>query len=130
MHRNYLVVAAFFGALGVALGAFGAHGLQKITSDEKVLHGYQTAVLYQLFHVLALTVVAIIYEKFSNNLVKWAGSCFITGILLFSGSLYLLTFLEVQGSNLVRYVGPLTPLGGIFLIAGWLFLLMGVARKK
>jgi uncharacterized membrane protein YgdD (TMEM256/DUF423 family) len=130
MHKNYLAIAAIFGGLAVALGAFGAHGLEKITTDEKILHGFQTAVQYQLYHALALMAVAIIAEKFPNDFIKWAGACFISGILLFSGSLYLLTFLKIQGSTAVRFIGPVTPLGGIFFIAGWLLLLMGVVKKK
>lgn len=130
MHKNYLIAAAIFGGLGVALGAFGAHGLEKITTDEKILHGFQTGVQYQIFHALALLAVAIIFEKSPNHWIKWAGRCFIMGIILFSGSLYLLTFLKTQESSAVKIVGPVTPLGGIFFIAGWLFLLMGVAKKK
>jgi uncharacterized membrane protein YgdD (TMEM256/DUF423 family) len=130
MHKNYLVAAAIFGVSGVALGAFGAHGLQNVTSDEKILHIFQTAVQYQMYHALALLAAGMMYEKFSNKWIKWAGACFITGIILFSGSLYLLTLLKLQGSTTVRFIGPVTPLGGIFFIIGWLFLLMGVVKKK
>jgi uncharacterized membrane protein YgdD (TMEM256/DUF423 family) len=130
MHKNFLIAAAIFGMLAVALGAFGAHGLERITTDEKILHGFQTGVQYQMYHALALLAVAIIFEKFPNRWIKWAGAGFIAGIILFSGSLYLLTYLKVQESNAVKFVGPVTPLGGIFFIAGWLFLLTGVVNKK
>lgn len=130
MHKNYLIAAAIFGGLAVALGAFGAHGLESITSDGKILHGFQTGVQYQMYHALALLVIAIMYEKFQNKWIKWAGNCFITGIILFSGSLYLLTFLKIQESSAVKFVGPVTPLGGIFFIAGWLFLLVAAMKKK
>ena len=96
MHKNFLVAGAIAGGLAVALGAFGAHGLERITGDEKILHGFQTGVQYQFYHALALLVVAIIYEKVSNRWIKWSGSCFIAGIILFSGSLYLLTLLKDQ----------------------------------
>jgi uncharacterized membrane protein YgdD (TMEM256/DUF423 family) len=130
MHKNFLIAASVFGVLAIPLGAFGAHSLESITIDEKTLHGFQTGVQYQMYHALALLAVAIIFEKFPDRLIQWAGNCFIAGIILFSGSLYLLTFLKLQGSAAIKFVGPVTPLGGIFFIAGWLFLLTGVVRKK
>ncbi len=130
MNKKLLIAASVFGGLAVALGAFGAHGLESITSDAKILHGFQTGVHYQMYHSLALLVIAIMYEKFQNKSIKWAGNFFITGIILFSGSLYLLTFLQIQESSAVKIVGPITPLGGIFFITGWLFLLMAAIKKK
>jgi uncharacterized membrane protein YgdD (TMEM256/DUF423 family) len=130
MHKRYLITASIFGALAVALGAFGAHGLENITTDEKILHGFQTAVQYQMYHALALLAIAIMYDQFQNRWIKWAGNCFIAGIILFSGSLYCLTCLKIQESNAVKIVGPVTPLGGIFFIAGWLFLLAAAIKNK
>ena len=130
MHKRHLIAAAVFGGLAVAFGAFGAHSLANITSDEKILHGFQTGVQYQLYHALALLAIGILYEKNPGKWLKWAGYFFIAGIILFSGSLYLLTFLKIQESSAVKFVGPVTPLGGIFFIAGWLFLLMAVIKGK
>ena len=130
MHKNYLAAAAILGGLAVAAGAFGAHGLESITKDEKILRGFRTGVEYQLFHALALLAVAGFYDKFPGNWIKWGGTCFITGIILFSGSLYLLTFFKIQGSGAVRVLGPVTPLGGMFLIAGWLCLLIAAVKKS
>lgn len=130
MYRRFLTAGAFLGGLGVALGAFGAHGLQKMTQDETILHGYQTAVQYQVYHALALLAVALIHERIPHRFLKWAGNCFITGVILFSGSLYLLTFLKLQESGLVKIAGPITPIGGIFFIAGWLLLWIGVMGRK
>jgi len=130
MYRSFLITGALFGALGIALGAFGAHGLQNVTQDEKILHGFQTAVQYQVYHALALLITGILYERISHRWMKWAGNCFITGILLFSGSLYCLTWLKIEGSSLTKIAGPVTPLGGVFFIAGWLLLLAGVAKKR
>lgn len=129
MYKSFLVAGAIFGALGVALGAFGAHGLQDLTSDETILHGFNTGVQYQVYHALALLATGIIFEKFPNKQLRRAGICFITGIILFSGSLYLLTMLKIQGSNLVKIAGPVTPLGGVFFIVGWVLLLVGVAKR-
>lgn len=130
MRKQLLVWAAAFGGLAVALGAFGAHGLEKITADEKILHAYQTAVQYQMYHALALLAVAIGYNGFQQQWIKWAAAAFIAGIILFSGSLYLITLLKINGSSALRYVGPLTPLGGVCFIAGWLFLLVAVLRRQ
>jgi uncharacterized membrane protein YgdD (TMEM256/DUF423 family) len=130
MYKNYLIVAVFFGGLAVALGAFGAHGLESITTDEKIIHGFQTGVQYQMYHALALLAISMLYDKFQNKWIKWAGNCFIAGVILFSGSLYLLTFLKIQESNAVKMVGPVTPLGGIFFIAGWLILLATALKRN
>lgn len=130
MHKKYLATAAIFGGLAVALGAFGAHSLESLTNDEKILHGFQTGVQYQMYHALALLGLAFLIEKFSEARLKWAANFFIAGIILFSGSLYLLTFLKIQGSAAIRFVGPITPLGGIFFIAGWLFLLLFAVKRK
>lgn len=130
MLKKFIIAAAIFGGLGVALGAFGAHGLEKVTNDEKILQGFRTGVQYQLYHALALLAVAILYDKFSVKAMKWAGYFFIAGIILFSGSLFLLTFLKIQESNAVKFVGPVTPLGGLCFIAGWVFLLLAVLRKN
>jgi uncharacterized membrane protein YgdD (TMEM256/DUF423 family) len=129
MHRSFVIAGAVLGGLAVALGAFGAHGLERVTSDAKILHGFRTGVEYQMYHSLALLAVAALVSHFPNKWMKWAANCFIIGILLFSGSLYLLTFLKTQGSSGgISIVGPLTPLGGVFFIAGWLFMLVSVLR--
>jgi uncharacterized membrane protein YgdD (TMEM256/DUF423 family) len=130
MPRIYLVIAALLGGLAVALGAFGAHGLQKITMDEKILKSFQTAVQYQMYHAIALLAVASLYYKFNSTLLKWAANCFILGIILFSGSLYLLTLLKIKGNDSFGFVGPITPIGGAFFIAGWVLLLFSFFRPK
>jgi uncharacterized membrane protein YgdD (TMEM256/DUF423 family) len=129
MHRRLLILASIFGGLAVVLGAFGAHGLQKITSDNTILHSYQTAVQYQLYHALALFVVAILMQRQPSTQLKWAGICFITGIFLFSGSLYLITYLKVNALS-VSWVGPVTPIGGLFFVSGWVFLLIAAIKYK
>lgn len=130
MHKNLFVAAAIFGGLAVALGAFGAHGLENVTKDEKVLQGFRTGVQYQMYHALALLAVAILFDKLPVNWMKWAGMSFIAGIILFSGSLYLLTFFKIQESDAVSFLGPVTPIGGLSFIAGWLCLAMAALKKK
>lgn len=128
MHKTFVTAGAIFGGLAVALGAFGAHGMKKLTNDTAILHGYDTAAQYQMYHALALLAVAALLPHLPGKWMKRAGYAFITGIILFSGSLYLLTFIRIQGST-ARFAGPITPIGGVFLIAGWLFLLIAVARS-
>ena len=81
-----------------------------------------------IMHLLCCN--GIIFEKFSEPLMKWAGNFFITGIILFSGSLYLLTILKIQESSAVKIAGPITPIGGIFFIAGWLLSVSQVLLRK
>lgn len=130
MHRNYFITAAVLGALGVALGAFGAHGLQQLTTDEKILHSYQTGVQYQVYHSIALLIAAAAAEKLNEKYFKWAALCFTVGVIFFSGSLYIITYLKIQESDAARYLGPVTPLGGLLFIAGWLLLAVSALKKQ
>ena len=127
MRKSFLISAATFGTLAVLLGAFGAHGLSDYVLPE-MLHAYMTGVAYQFYHVFALFTVGILYERIPTVKLVWAGRMFITGIVLFSGSLYALTLLHVVQASGWRYIGIVTPIGGMFFIAGWLMLLLGVYR--
>lgn len=115
MLRTFLMLAAFFGFTGVALGAFAAHGLKNRLSAE-YLAIFHTGVLYQLIHALALFGVAILAIQIQGRLVTYAGISFALGILLFSGSLYLLTLTGVSK------LGIITPIGGLFFLIGWFIL--------
>jgi uncharacterized membrane protein YgdD (TMEM256/DUF423 family) len=129
MHKTYLSTAALLGAAAVVLGAFAAHGLKKIVDADSVA-SFQTGVQYQMYHALALLVTAILFERFSNKWIRWAGAGFIIGIILFSGSLYLLTALKAAGQPPLKAVGIITPFGGIAFIIGWLFLFLGIIKKN
>jgi len=129
MNKSFLSIAALLGALSVILGAFAAHSLKQMTSDETVRSTFETGVRYQFYHVFALFIVALLSERFNNRWMIWAGNCFITGIILFSGSLYLLTALEIAETAHSKLVGVVTPVGGLFFIAGWIFLWLGVSQK-
>ncbi|MBI1343646.1 MAG: DUF423 domain-containing protein [Terrimonas sp.] len=128
MYKSYLQTGAILGGLAVALGAFGAHGLKKLVPPETVTT-FQTGVQYQMYHALALILIALVYEKYANKFLQWAGRLFITGIILFSGSLYLMTILKAMDMTGMEKIGIITPLGGLAFIAGWLMLLVGVMRK-
>lgn len=127
MHKVFLSIGALLGGIAVALGAFGAHGLKRIVPAETV-STFQTGVQYQMYHALALIAIAIAFEKFPNKLMSWAGLSFCLGILLFSGSLYLLTILKATGKVGLEGVGIITPFGGLFFIVGWLLLFLGVMK--
>ena len=128
MHRTFLSLGAFLGGVAVALGAFGAHGLKEIVSPDAVMV-FQTGVQYQMYHTLALLVVAIVYERRPNKWIQWAAYLFIFGILFFSGSLYLITSLHASGKVVPTLVGIITPFGGLLFICGWLGFLIGVSGK-
>ena len=115
MLRVFLMLAAFFGFTGVALGAFAAHGLKNRLS-EQYLTIFHTGVTYQLVHTLALFGVALLLAHLPGRLVAWAGAFFALGIVLFSGSLYVLTLTGISK------LGIITPIGGAAFLAGWLCL--------
>lgn len=127
MHKVFLSIGALLGGIAVALGAFGAHGLKRIAPPDTV-NTFQTGVQYQMYHALALIAVALAFEKFPNKLLSWAGISFCVGILLFSGSLYLLTILKATGKVGMEGIGIITPFGGLFFIVGWLLLFLGVMK--
>lgn len=129
MHKNFIKIAALLGTLSVTLGAFGAHALRQWINED-VLSIFETGVRYQFLHVFALLITGVLYRDFSNKFVKWAGNFFIAGIILFSGSLYFLTYLKGTGKDIHSWIGAITPLGGLSFILGWLCLFAGVIKSK
>ena len=128
MHRWFLITASLIGALSVALGAFAAHGLKQIVPAD-VVTTFETGVRYQFYHAFALLFVAILYEKYAGSLLQWAGNCFQIGIILFSGSLYVLTALKATDTVGVSKIGILTPFGGLFFIAGWILMVLAFIKR-
>ena len=125
MDRTFLLIGAVLGFLGVAFGAFGAHALKARLSPE-MLGVFETGVRYQMFHVLALLVVAAAIGNVGNaRLLVLAGWFFVAGILLFSGSLYALTLTGTSA------FGAVTPIGGLLFLVGWATLAaFAFARKS
>lgn len=133
--RCYLFISAVSGLLSVALGAFGAHGLKKVVSPS-MLTVYQTGVQYQFIHTLALLALALFMltpvakseaMKGVINKIKWSANLMLVGIVLFSGSLYTMTFMSVSG-GFPAWLGPITPIGGLTFIMAW-FLIAYAAFK-
>lgn len=128
MRKSFLITAALLGALAVALGAFGAHALKGMVSDIAV-NTFETGVKYQFYHILALMLVGILYKEYPNKWMVWAGNLFVAGILLFSGSLYVLTFFVATVKPGFAWIGIITPFGGLAFIAGWFSILIGVIKN-
>lgn len=120
MNRTFLTMAAVFAFLAVGLGAFGSHALEAhFDANPNREPTYETAVQYQMFHVVGLIAVAWLDGKNARSITKAAGWLFAAGILLFSGSLYLLATLQISA------LGAVAPLGGVSFLTGWV--LTGVA---
>jgi len=128
MHKGFIKTAAILGALSVALGAFAGHTLKGSISDY-ALEIFETSVKYQFYHVFALLAVGIIYKEFPGKKLLWSGRLFIAGIILFSGSLYILSAIKAAVQPGYNWIGAITPFGGLCFIFGWIFLFMGCKRK-
>lgn len=117
------LLGAVFGLLSVALGAFGSHGLKAVLTDG-MLAIFETGARYQMYHALALIAVGWIGRSARNSWLSAAGWSFVAGIVLFSGSLYVLA---LTGT---RWLGAITPLGGLAFVAGWAALAIGLWKER
>ena len=122
MKESFLRFSGISGAIAVGFGALGAHFLKEHLSD-KMMAAFETGVRYQMYHTLALIAIALLHEKFKERSIRRAGRLFMAGIILFSGSLYLMAFASLGGAQDMSLIGAMTPLGGICFIIGWLFFL-------
>jgi uncharacterized membrane protein YgdD (TMEM256/DUF423 family) len=129
--EKFWLTATILGFLAVGIGAFGAHGLKGIITDNQLpierLDTFKTGVSYHFYHTFAL--LAALMMPISQSYKKKAASFFIIGILLFSGSLYLLTIREFIPIP-IAILGPITPIGGLFFMIGWATLALGVWKNK
>lgn len=123
MRKGFLIIAAISGFFAVALGAFGSHGLKHIATPQ-MIDIFNLAVEYQFYHLFALITVAFASHWIHSKLLDWAGYLFIAGTVLFSGSLYIYV---LSG---VKWMGPITPLGGTCWLVAWLLLAAGIWRHK
>lgn len=123
--KSLIVTAGLLGCIAVMLGALGAHALKNALTPEQI-DSFNTAVRYQMWHALALLALLFLGEKIKGlKLIFWL---WLIGVILFSGSIYLLNIDELINQNL-SFLGPITPLGGICLIAGWIALVIGALRR-
>ena len=123
MFRNFLMLGALSGAISVAAGAFGAHALRDKV-EPRLLEVFETAARYQMYHALALLAVGLIASRWPSGVLNTAGWLFVAGTVVFSGSLYAMTFTGV------RALGAITPIGGVCFIAGWVCLAVAASRAN
>jgi uncharacterized membrane protein YgdD (TMEM256/DUF423 family) len=123
MRSGFLFLGAISALIGVGMGAFGAHGLKSVLTPE-LLMVYQTGVSYQMWHALGLIGIALMRLQVpGSRLLNWAGCLMFIGILLFSGSLYLLALLNL------KWLGMITPIGGSTFLMAWLLIAIFAAKK-
>lgn len=120
--KTVLIIAGILGALSVGVGAFGAHGLEATLTANGRLETFETAVKYQFYHTLALLLIGILMLNLQSNYFGYASICFILGIAIFSGSLYTLSLTNM------KWLGAITPIGGLAFILGWIFTVLGVSK--
>ncbi|TVX92297.1 DUF423 domain-containing protein [Paenibacillus agilis] len=126
MLNRYIKIGSIAAALAVGLGAFGAHVMKDMLTPDR-LATYETAVQYHIFHALALLIIALLSERLpesNRNKVLWSARLITLGIVIFSGSLYVLCFTGI------KVLGAITPIGGIAFIAGWLMLALAARRSS
>ncbi len=121
MPRSLIISASVLGAVAVAAGAFGAHALASRVTAERLVT-FETGVRYQMYHSLVLLAVAWLASEWPTWHFTWAGIAFLAGILIFSGSLYILVLTDTP------WLGAITPIGGVAFITGWLLIALGAAR--
>ena len=127
MRKTFLRLGSLFAMLAVMLGAFGAHGLQEVILPERMIT-YETGVRYQFYHALAIVMIGTLYYFGKKSFLRYAGWSFIAGILCFSGSLYLLSLSDILEVP-AEILGPITPIGGTFFIAGWVLLFLATFQR-
>ena len=127
MKNLTLIIGGIYGLLSVILGAFGAHAFKKILSIER-LESFETGVRYQMYAAFFLLIVGYLL-KFETTSEKWISILMIAGTFLFSISIYFLSFQDYWGVNL-KFLGPITPLGGLFMIISWGMLIWYFAKAK
>jgi len=121
-HILWIIIGSALAALAVAIGAFGAHGLKsRISADDLII--FETGVRYQMYHSLALILLGLIGVNFQSNLVQIPAILFLIGIIIFSGTLYLIPLTGL------RWFGAITPIGGTALILGWIVLIFNLIRS-
>ena len=128
MRKHFLRIGAALMALAVMAGAFGAHALTGVL-DEAHLKTYDTANRYHFYHALGMLLVGMLLYFRKTSLTPWAGWLFLGGIVLFSGSLYLLSFADILALP-TGLLGPITPIGGVLFIAGWVVLALSTLQDN
>lgn len=127
--KRLIVIGSLMSALAVILGAFGAHALKSVLSQTE-LQTFETGVRYQFIHSIGILIIGILYHIHPQKLLLRAGLFLFLGILFFSFSLYLLALKEILGISSWTFIGPITPIGGLFFIAGWVLTAWSFLRSQ
>lgn len=122
MAKQFLLWGSLFGGLAVALGAFGAHALKSILEANQRVDTFELASRYQFYHALALIALGLLLHHFPNRPFIYGGYAFIIGMLIFSGSLYILSLTNIG------VLGAITPIGGLALIIAWICMIWGISQ--
>ena len=122
MAKIFIVLGSILGGTGVMIGAFGAHALKNLLESSGRIETFETAVKYQFYHALALIILGLLISKNQHIFYNYSGYSFLIGTLIFSGSLYILCL-----SGITKF-GMITPIGGVLMIVGWIFLLLGALK--
>ncbi len=134
MNSKKLITIGLLGAMAVSLGALGAHFLKGKLSTGLItpeqLNGFDTAVKYQMYHVLAMLALFLFSKHNPHKYFNWAFNSFLIGIVFFSGSLYFLCTRNLFGADWLKVLGPITPIGGLFFVAGWIFIALVGLKKE
>ncbi|PCJ23293.1 MAG: hypothetical protein COA97_12000 [Flavobacteriales bacterium] len=129
MAKGILIKGGILGVIAVLLGAFGAHALKEVLTSEH-LASFQTGVSYQMIHAIVLLFLFLLMNKFESKYFKIAATLIFWGIILFSGSIYVLTLKNIIGIELLKFAGPITPVGGLLIISGWGCIVWGGLKMK
>jgi uncharacterized membrane protein YgdD (TMEM256/DUF423 family) len=129
MFKSILIKAGILGGLAVLGGAFGAHALKEVLNAEQLL-SFQTGVRYQLIHAVVLLFLFLLLQKYELKQFRMASQFIFWGVLLFSGSIYLLTLKNGLDLSLLKFAGPITPIGGLLILIGWVFIVLGAFKLK
>lgn len=129
MKKSFAAWGALFALTATVLGALGAHSLKPLLTPEH-LESFRTATQYQFYHALGLLFLALLAEKRGGKLINAAGYLMVAGVFCFSGSIYLLSTTEISHLEGLRFLGPVTPLGGLCFISGWTLVLISLFSKK
>jgi len=121
VNQTALISGAVLGILSIVFGAFGAHALKKVLTEER-LSSFEVGVRYQMYAVITLLIIGF-HLDFNSSIENWAYYGLFWGCILFSGSIYILSFKDLLKFNM-KFIGPITPLGGLLMIVGWLMLLI------
>lgn len=124
MNKFFLQAGSILGALGVVLGAFGAHAFKPMLTESNQLGNYETAVKYQFVHALGLILIGILTKEFSAKTTLYSGYCMLAGTIIFSGALYIICFTGIKA------FGAVAPIGGTLMIIGWALLFWSIYKSN